>query len=104
MMDRVRKLLQNTDGRRKSVRVPTDLPVTIFPIYGDGTVLRAVAGRCRDVSAEGVRFVAESPIGTAYVFVGFGDATGGWCVLTRLLRNRQLPDGSEHAGRFRLDL
>ncbi len=106
LMAEVRANIQNVPDRRRSPRLPVDIPVLVFPVTGDGVVFPAVPGRTRDVSAEGVRFVADSSVVTGYAFVGFRGVPGadGWCLLTRLLRNRDLPKGYEYGGRFRTDL
>jgi serine/threonine protein kinase len=102
----VRQHLQNVLDRRKHPRVPTDLPAVVFPITGDGVVYPVVHGRCRDVSSAGIRVVTETSVVTPYAFVGVDDAPGvdGWCLLTRLVRSRDLTVGHEYGGRFRTDL
>jgi serine/threonine protein kinase len=102
----VRQHLQNVLDRRKHPRVPADLPAVVFPVTGDGVVYPVVHGRCRDVSSAGIRVVSETSVVTPYAFVGVGGAPGadGWCLLTRLVRSRDLPVGHEYGGRFRTDL
>jgi serine/threonine protein kinase len=106
LVDEFRANVQNTPDRRKSPRLPADFPVVIFPITGDGVVFPAVTGRCRDVSRGGARFVTDNAVVTGYAYVGFRGVPGadGWCLLTRLLRSRDLAKGYEYGGRFRTDL
>jgi serine/threonine protein kinase len=106
LMAEVRANIQNVPDRRRSPRLPADFPVLVFPVTGDGVVFPAVTGRSRDLSKEGVRFVADSSVVTGYAFVGFREVPGaeGWCLLTRLLRSKDLPKGYEYGGRFRTDL
>jgi hypothetical protein len=105
-MEEVRRHIQSIEDRRKYPRLPVDFPVMVFPVTGDGVVFPAIAGKCRDISRGGIRFVAEASVATGYAFVGFGGVpeTEGWCLLTRLLRNRDLPRGYEYGGRYRTDL
>jgi serine/threonine protein kinase len=102
----VRLHLQNVTERRKHPRLPTDFPALVFPITGDGVVFPAVRGRCKDISREGVRVVTESSVVTNYAYVGVEGVpeAEGWCLLTRLVRSRELSTGYEYGGRFRIDL
>jgi hypothetical protein len=105
-LDEVRQHLQNVTDRRKHPRLPTDFPAVIYPVTGDGAVFPAVPGRCRDVSREGIRLMTEASVVTSHAYVGVGGVPGadGWCVLTRLVRTRELPTGYEYGGKFRTDI
>jgi eukaryotic-like serine/threonine-protein kinase len=105
-IDEVRQHLQNVQDRRTHPRLPTDFPALVFPVTGDGVVFPAVPARCVDVSREGVRVVTQASVVTAYAYVGVGDVPGadGWCLLTRLVRSRELSTGYEYGGRFRTNL
>jgi hypothetical protein len=106
MMDSLRKQLQNVEERRAAVRVPADVPVTLFSIHGDGGVRAPVAARCRDVSMGGICCLSPARPEASHVFVAFDglDAIAEWAVLMRL--NRCRSEGNAHvvAGRFRTDL
>jgi serine/threonine protein kinase len=108
LMAAVRKELANVEDRRKYPRVPTDLPVTVYPLHGDGRVQPPLEGRCRDVSLGGVCFATNSPVKTRYAFVAFGGVpkVDGLAVLVQLLRST--PESSRcehvHAGSFRMEL
>ena len=82
--------------------------MTIHPLHSDGSLDRAIAGRCRDVSTGGVCFTTSDKIATRYAYVEFGGvvATAGLAVLLKLVRSQPLTPGAGHvyAGPFRVDL
>ncbi len=108
LLEEVRRELGNVADRRKSPRIGAEFPLTVHPLHSDGTVERAIAGRCRDVSAGGVSFSTTEPIGTRYAYLEFGGvmATAGLAVLVKLVRSQSLMPaaGHVHAGPYRLDL
>jgi hypothetical protein len=105
LMDDIRKEVQNADERRKDVRVPCDLPISVYPVQSDGGVLPPVAGRCVDVSAGGICFTAEASLPSRYLYLAFDGAADGWAILFRLSRMHDLEKtgGVLAAGRFRTE-
>ncbi|HET6576452.1 MAG TPA: serine/threonine-protein kinase [Fimbriiglobus sp.] len=104
-LDEVRQHLQNVTDRRKHPRLPVDFPAVLIPVTGDGAIYPAVPGRCRDVSREGIRLLTEASVVTTHAYVGVGvPGADGWCVLTRLVRSRELATGYEYGGKFRTDI
>jgi hypothetical protein len=105
ILDLIRAQLQTLAERRAHPRFPADLPIRVYPLYPDGIVGEAVAGRYWDVSAGGVRFVTPTPIRTERLFVEFPEveAVGGLAVYVRVLRTGPGPggDGAVTVGRFR---
>lgn len=106
MMEDIRKQLQNVEDRRRAIRVPTETPITLYPVHGDGVVLRAVEARGRDVSSGGICCEVGSPIETSYAFVAFSSipSVAGWGLLARFLRNHPQGGSLVLAGKFRTDL
>ncbi len=106
MLDEVRAALENADDRRKTARVPTTMPVTLYPVHGDGTVDHPIPARMRDISAGGLCSESQLPADTAYVYAIFPDVAeaANWAVLTRLTRGTAETTCHVFAGRFRPDL
>jgi eukaryotic-like serine/threonine-protein kinase len=106
MLNELRKHMQNVEERRQAIRVPTDMPVRIFPVGKDGVYEPAVDARCRDVSTGGLCCVTRSSLGTSYVYAVFPTvpAVSEYAVLTRITRSAPEVDGTLLAGRFRTDI
>ncbi|QEL20938.1 serine/threonine-protein kinase [Limnoglobus roseus] len=106
LMAEVRAQLQNVEDRRKTPRLPTNLPVTLYPIGDDGAVLPVINARCRDVSAGGLCCTTAVQPETRYCFAAFEGCgvADGMAVLLRLQRVQ--PNGYEYvlSGKFRTDL
>lgn len=96
VMEAVRTALLDLPDRRSAPRVLTDLPMQLFPVAEDGTVMPAIWGRCLDVSAGGMRFETVTPLRTGIAYASFGGVAPvrGWAILTRVLSTR--PDGIGH--------
>jgi len=104
----VRRELGNVEDRRRSPRLAAAFPLTIYPLHSDGTVDVAVGGKCREVSAGGLSFATDAPLGTKYAFVEFGGvvATAGLAVLVRVVRSQSLQVGQPpvYGVQYRTDL
>ncbi len=106
MLEEVRGALQNAEDRRKAARIPTDAPVTLYPVHSDGRVDPPLAGTACDISVGGVCCTTDTPIATAYVYLVFPSiaAVAKWGILLRLTRSAHDMTGCLIAGRFRVDL
>jgi hypothetical protein len=106
MMEDIRKQLQNVEDRRRAVRMPWEAQLTLYPVHGDGVVLRAVEARCRDISTGGICCAVGAAIETSYAFVGFDGvpSIAGWALLARFTRNHPAGGQLVLAGKFRTDL
>ncbi len=102
LLDAARVVFQAGVHRRAAGRVLTDLRVNITPISARGELFPTVAGRCRDVSAGGVRFVSEVPLPQELAYLIFPDVTPirEWAILTRLLRRTRTAPAQLISGRY----
>lgn len=106
IMEHIRGQLQNIDERRAHPRYPTDMAVTVYPLYPDGQFGPGIAGQCLDVSLGGLRFHTTTPIQVERLFVEFPDVKDvrGLTIYIRSLRTWKDRDSAGHCnvGRFRL--
>jgi serine/threonine protein kinase len=106
LMEELRTAFQNVEDRRKTPRLPTDMPVTLYPVGDDGSIQPVVTARCLDVSAGGLGCYALTPPTSRYCFAAFQGCgiADGMAVLVRLLR--VFFNGQQHVicGKFRTDL
>ncbi len=104
----IKRELANVQDRRRQPRLSTDLPVTIYPLHGDGRVESAISGHCRDVSHGGICFATPGRLPASYAYVSFDRVfeAEGLALLLQVLRSK--PDANNrdqaHAGQFRTDL
>jgi hypothetical protein len=105
ILDQIRGALQNLAERRAHPRITVDFAIRVYPLYPDGIIGLPVAGRVRDLSAGGVRFVTPTPVRTERVYVEFPEVEGvaGLAGYVRLLRTSQDVggEGVVTVGRFR---
>jgi serine/threonine protein kinase len=106
LLEEVRRQLNNFPDRRKHPRIPTDLPITLFPLHPDDSVADPVSGRCENVSVGGLAFRTASPLPSKYAYVSFEGVPGtnGLALLFHLVRTNRQEDGVSVTGRFRLEL
>lgn len=106
LMIEVQRLLQNVDDRRKSQRLPTDLPIRLFPVADDGTILEMVSGKLRDISTGGLSCMVSAQPTSRYCFANFEGCgiADGLAVLLRLLRVNCTGFEFVVSGKFRTDL
>ena len=106
MLDEVRGIFQNTDDRRKTIRVPTNYAMKLYPLTNDGVVGQSFSARTRDISFGGLSCESQTAVETAYVYAVFPEITfaASWAVLLRLIRASKNQTGHVLAGRFRTDL
>ena len=92
---KVRRTVQNVPNRRRSIRVPSQLPVLIYPVNDDGEVLPPIACRGRDLSAGGYSCIAPVPVPTTVAYVAFGgvDEYTDIAVLSQVVRTLPLGEG-----------
>ncbi|CAN5477625.1 hypothetical protein BH11PLA2_BH11PLA2_17200 [soil metagenome] len=106
LFNEVKHLLRAGDERRKDLRIPIDLNVTLYPMKDDGEILGAIAARSKNVSAGGISLGSRTPLPTRYCYCEFPEIGGvnGLAILAKLIRSQ--PNGNEHlfAGKFRVDL
>lgn len=106
LMIELQRQLQNVEDRRKSQRLPTDLPIRLFPVADDGSILTMVEGKLLDISSGGLCCTVAGQPTSRYCyanFVGCGIADG-LAVLLRLLRVNCTGFEFVCAGKFRTDL
>ncbi len=106
LMIEIQRQLQNVEDRRKSQRLPTDLPIRLFPVADDGSILTMVEGKLLDISSGGLCCAVAGQPTSRYCyanFVGCGIADG-LAVLLRLLRVNCTGFEFVCAGKFRTDL
>ena len=105
LMTEIRKLLQTIEDRRKSPRVMAELPLTAYPLSGDGTVFYPVTGKTIDVSRTGIRFETDSMIDAHYVYLHVGPlpSIDMYCILTRIVRADNSRMMKEFGGQYRTD-
>ncbi|HUR53411.1 MAG TPA: serine/threonine-protein kinase [Gemmataceae bacterium] len=104
----VRRELQNVEDRRKSPRVATAMPVTVYPIHADGAVDDPIPAQSRDVSAGGASLTTATRLPTKYMYLVFDGvpAVAGVALLARLIRRPSQSGGQDHvaAVQYRTDL
>jgi eukaryotic-like serine/threonine-protein kinase len=106
LMAEIQRQLQNVEDRRKSQRLPTDLPIRLYPVADDGTILEMVSGKLMDISTGGLCCAVSGQPTSRYCFANF-DGCGiadGLAVLLRLLRVNCTGYEYVVAGKFRTDL
>ena len=98
--------LQNVEDRRKSQRLPTDLPIKLYPVADDGTILEMVSGKLRDISSGGLSCTVSGQPTSRYCFANFEGCgiADGLAVLLRLLRVNATGFEYVVGGKFRTDL
>ncbi len=106
LMLEIQALLQNVEDRRKSLRIPTQMPVKLIPVADDGTIKPMVTGNLRDISTGGLSCVVNAQPTSRYCYVNFSGCglADEMAVLLRLLRVNS--NGFEFvvSGKFRTDL
>ena len=104
----IRRELANVQDRRKHPRVVTEMPVTVYPLHGDGRVEPSMAGRCRDISQGGICFATSARMPTTYAYLSFDSVLEieGHAGLVQLIRGKPEPTSRDHvhAGHFRTEL
>jgi hypothetical protein len=105
LLDGIRRELNNLEERRKSPRLPTNFPVTLFALHPNGQVEAAMAGRCRDISEGGLSLLAASEPVTRHFYVSFDNVAelAGLAVLVQVLRTEPSKNEFRIGCRFRLD-
>jgi eukaryotic-like serine/threonine-protein kinase len=105
ILEQIRAQLQNLEERRRHRRFAVDFPVLVYPQYSDGVCGTPIAGKCRDISVEGVRFVTPVPVRTAKLYLEFKEieSVSGMAILVKMLRTNTEASGEGviTAGRFR---
>ncbi len=102
-LDKFRKVVQNTEDRRKAVRVKSELPVVCYPVTDELAIGAAMGGQCRDVSITGFSAVLESEPTTGHLYAVFGTVPeiGGAALLAKIVRTKAEAHGGWHiAARF----
>lgn len=106
LMIEIQRVLQNVEDRRKSQRIPTNLPIKLYPVADDGTIQPMVSGRLRDISTGGLACATTGQPTSRYCYANFEGCgiADGLAVLLRLLRVNF--NGQDYAvsGKFRTDL
>jgi hypothetical protein len=104
MLARVREILQNAPERRSETRWPFDTPVHVYPVTADGDVGRGVEGKCVDISAHGIRFVASRTLSPGYAYLHFPELSGlaGFVLRIKFVRIKPEQEGCEAAAVFSL--
>jgi eukaryotic-like serine/threonine-protein kinase len=105
IVDQIRGHLQNLAERRAYPRVPSDMPIRVYPLYPDGVVGSPIGGRCQDISVGGLRFITPSPVRTERFYVEFHEVApvSGQAIYVRIVRHTQDKEtqGTITAGRFK---
>jgi serine/threonine protein kinase len=106
LMIEIQRQLQNVEDRRKSQRLPTDLPIRLYPVADDGTILDMVSGKLRDISTGGLCCAVTAQPTSRYCYANFEGCgiADGLAVLLRLLRVNVTGLEFVCAGKFRTDL
>jgi hypothetical protein len=104
ILEQIRRQFQNVDERRSRQRFAATFPLRVYPLYSDGVVGAPIAGECRDVSEDGVRFVTPLPVRTEQLYLEFLQVTAvsGFAILLRTIRAGIDASGAGEftAGRF----
>ena len=96
-------MVQNTEDRRKAVRVKSELPLVCYPVSDELAVGCPKSGQCRDVSTTGFSAVLESEPTTGHVYALFGTVPEirGAALLAKIVRCKAEAHGGWHiAARF----
>ena len=106
LMAEIQRQLQNVDDRRKSQRLPTELPIRLYPVADDGTILEMVSGKLRDISTGGLSCAVTGQPTSRYCYANFQGCgiADSLAVLVRLLRVNVTGFEFICAGKFRTDL
>jgi hypothetical protein len=104
----VRTELGNVADRRRHPRVPTALPLVVYPLHSDGRLEAPIQAQTRDVSAGGVGIETAQSFRTKYMYLAFTSVpqTKGLVILTRVMRSQGMQGDPAflYGGQFRTDL
>jgi hypothetical protein len=105
LMEGVRIQLNNASERRKHPRIPTNIPVTIYPLHSDGGVDPPLESRVKDISECGVALLLPGKPPARYGYLSF-DAPGaaGMGLLTKFVRSEWQVESMLVGGQYRMDL
>lgn len=107
IVEETQRHLNNFEERRTDPRIPTDLPLLLYPLDQDGRAGSPLSGRTQDISASGLGFRTTTPPPGEFGYLVFENApeAAGLALLYQILRSTRLDDGTfVIGGRFRLDL
>jgi hypothetical protein len=85
VLDSFIRIVRNAEERRRATRHKCDLPVFVYPIEDDLTVLPCIASHCKDFSRTGLCLVSKE-LPTDHLFVTFPGVaeTRDWSILSQV--------------------